>query len=183
MSKLRFLLALLAVSALFFTPSVGSTASLDTPAHTLEAVDAATLNPARFQDASLVVFSPADSAQYSPKSLESLGVYRLTTRTPWRETAANFEGVRLVDLLTAHGLADVTAIRVTAENDYSVVIPRHVWTDHVALVATRVDGRAHSRRARGPIQFVFDLDRDSAVGEKSFEQNWVWMAARIEPAD
>lgn len=176
-------MALVAASVLCAAPGVAAAGSGEAPHGALEQVDSAALAAVRFQKASLVVFGPEESAQYDPAALETLGMYRLTTRTPWRDAPATFEGVRLNDLLAAHGLDDAQAIRVTAENDYSVVIPRTAWTDHDALVVTRVDGRAHSRRERGPIQFVFDFDRDPVVGEKSFEQNWVWMAARIEAAD
>ena len=76
----------------------------------------------------------------------------------------------------------MAAIRVVAENDYAVTIPRAVWEASPLLVATRVDGAAHSRRARGPIQFVFDMAAYEA-SEVITESHWVWSAARIEAAD
>jgi len=50
------------------------------------------------------------------------------------------------------------------------------------LVATRVDGKAHSRRVRGPIQFI--IDAEAFVGSSlATEASLVWMAARIEAAE
>lgn len=73
------------------------------------------------------------------------------------------------------------AILVTAENDFTSVIPREVRLQHDVMLATRVDGQPHSRRARGPIQFVIDMDacENSTVAR---EGHLVWMAARIEAA-
>lgn len=138
-----------------------------------------TLAPIAHHEASLTIGGTA----YAPADLEAFGAYRLKTKTPWRAETAEFDGVLLADVLAAHGLADAPAVRITAENDYSVIVPREAWTTHNALLATRVDGRAHTRRARGPIQIVFDYDHDDAVRAKAFEKHWVWMASRIEAAE
>lgn len=136
-----------------------------------------------FNPATLTVIGPDGERVYDAAELEKLGTYRLETVTPWRDRPAVFEGVLLDDLLRANGLSGVRAIRVTAENDYTVEIPREVWTGRPLMIATRVDGRAHTRRARGPLQFVFPMSDEPALDEQSFEANWVWMAERIEPAD
>ena len=105
------------------------------------------------------------------------------TVTPWRDEAATFDGVLLTDLLEENGLSDADAIRVVAENDYAVVIPSDVWQRWQILVATRVNGAPHTRRNRGPIQFVLPMSDDEAAGTGEVLNNWVWMAARIEVAD
>lgn len=127
-----------------------------------------------------VVGADGQSKTYTPNDLEGFDTYRLRTVTPWREEPAEFDGVLLVDVLAASGMADVPAIRVTAENDFSSVIRREVWMSVPILVATRVDGNPHSRRARGPIQFVIDMEAYQGSDVAS-ESDLVWMAARIEP--
>ncbi len=118
-------------------------------------------------------------AVYAPEDLESFPTYRIETATPWRDIPAVFEGILLTDLLAAHGLLDAPYIRVTAENDYTTVISREVWEAAPILVATRVDGRPHSRRSRGPIQFV--VASEDYVGSPIVtEDHLVWMAAVIE---
>lgn len=148
-----------------------------------DGVERVALEPLRLKRAELTVVGPNGETTYDGASLETLGGARLTSTTPWREEAATFEGVMLADLLAANGLLEVEAVRIIAENDYAVIVPRAVWTEHAALIATRVDGRAHSRRARGPLQIVFPMDADPATATTQFEQNWVWMAARIEPVE
>ena len=138
------------------------------------------LEPMNHAEASLMVVG-ADGAEvmYSPAELEAFTTYSMTTTTPWRDEPANFEGVLLADVLAASGLDGVDAIAVTAENDYSTVITRELWESVDILVATRVDGRPHSRRARGPIQFVIDSETFNS-SDLTSESNLVWMAARIE---
>ncbi|MEM9063352.1 MAG: molybdopterin-dependent oxidoreductase [Pseudomonadota bacterium] len=146
-----------------------------------QAMEPVSVDDVRFANASLTVATATGETGYTPAELEAFGTYAVNTVTPWRETAAEFVGIRLRDVLDAHGLTDASAIRVVAENDYAVTIPNEVWTEHDLLIATRVDGRAHNRRARGPLQFVFNMSEDARTGAKAFESNWVWMAARIEP--
>ncbi|MGX9357341.1 hypothetical protein ACS3SW_19845 [Roseobacteraceae bacterium S113] len=138
------------------------------------------LAPINHADAALVVVSPnGEETSYTPAELESFATYSMTTTTPWREEPAQFEGVLLSDILAMHGLDAVTSIQVTAENDYTTTLERELLDSVTIMVATRVDGRPHSRRARGPIQFVIDSDAFSS-SELTSESNFVWMAARIE---
>ena len=139
------------------------------------------LEPISHSEAVLVIVGENGAEMaYSPAELEQrMQTYSLTTTTPWREEPAEFAGVLLTELLNANGLGAVGAIVVTAENDYSTVIDRALLDSVPILVATRVDGKAHSRRARGPIQFVLDMDTYTS-SELTEESNYVWMAARIE---
>ena len=138
------------------------------------------LAPINHADAALVIVGVDGSeTTYSPAELEQLTTYSLTTTTPWRDEAATFEGVLLSDLLAANGLDSVESILVTAENDYSTIIERELLDSVEILVATRVNGLPHTRRKRGPIQFVID-DEAYSSSELTSESNFVWMAARIE---
>jgi len=141
------------------------------------------LDTIRHRQAALSITGPGGEATYSPAQLEEMGAMRMITRTPWRDEEAAFDGVLLSELLDAHGLLEATAIRVIAENDYAVVLPNMVWKNWPVLVATRVNGRAHTRRERGPIQFVLPMSNDARVGEGDLVNYWVWMAARIEAVE
>lgn len=144
---------------------------------------AVTLDPVNHRDATLTVVDPqGDEHSYGPADLEALPTYALETTTPWRETPARFEGILLVDLLQRHNLDTVDRLLVLAENDYVSEIERAAWTTGAILIATRVDGRPHGRRARGPIQFVVPaatFEAEPAITT----QHLVWMAAAIRPAD
>ena len=55
-------------------------------------------------------------ARFDLKALESLGITKVTTSTPWTEGKKVFEGIRLRDLLQAVG-ADGATITPVALND------------------------------------------------------------------
>ena len=141
-----------------------------------------TLAPMEHVPAQLVVVD-IDGAEhvYTATDIEALGSYRLVTTTPWRDEPTLFEGGLLQDLLAAHGLTSMDAIQVTAENDFQTILERSVWENVPVVLATRVEGAPHSRRARGPIQFVVS-DEVYGVSPHVAERHLVWMAARIEPA-
>ena len=146
-------------------------------AGSLQPVD---LGPMAHASATLTVVAPDGTERsYTPAELEAFPTYSLTTTTPWRQEPATFEGVLLSDILTANGLSEAAAVTVTAENDYSTLVERGTWRGIQILVATRVNGRAHSRRTRGPIQFIIDMDTLTAT-DLAGEGTLVWMAARIE---
>ena len=141
------------------------------------------LDPIRHARAALVVAGPDGETTYKPAELEALGSMRMVTVTPWRDDTTEFDGVLLTDVLDANGLGDVDAIRVIAENDYAVTITAETWKRWPILVATRVNGKPHTRRERGPIQFVLPMSDFPEAGAKGHGKNWVWMAARIEVAE
>ena len=142
----------------------------------------ADLGPLDHNSASLSVEGPNGAKVYSPADLEGLETYQLTTTTPCRDVAVTFEGILLTDLLKRHGLDELPAIVITAENDFEVTFTREAWEATPMMIATRVDGKPHRRRERGPIQFVMDMG-DYEDMDVLREHHWVWMAASIRPAD
>lgn len=156
---------------------------LSAPAATAGHPEPVSLAPIAHEAATLtVVGRDGRSAAYDAARLEQFRTYSMVTATPWRTEPATFSGVLLIDVLRRHGLDDEASVRVLAENDYSVVIERRLWTSMPILVATRVDGRAHSRRERGPIQLVIS-EESHRMHDFVAEKHFVWMVARIEPVD
>ncbi len=141
------------------------------------------LAPIQHENASLTVAGPTGETRYTPEMLEAMAPHRMTTITPWRRQPAMFDGVLLTDVLAANGLDQEDAIRVIAENGYAVEIERRVWETWPVLIATRVNGEAHSKRERGPLQFVLPMSQDAQSGTGRMTSNWVWMAERIELVD
>lgn len=144
-------------------------------------VEKVELEPLRHAAATLTVVDASGAETvYTPADIEALGAYRMVTTTPWRSEETVFEGGLLLDLLKKHGLDATGAIRVVAENEFESIIEHSVWEAAPILLATRVEGRPHSRRTRGPIQFVVSMD-DYDGSPVIAERHLVWMAARIEP--
>lgn len=161
-----------------FTIAIAMSAGLSVYAADVERVD---LEPVSHVDATLtVVDADGNETVYTPQDIEALGGYRMVTTTPWRSEETVFEGGLLQDLLVKHRLDQTGAIRVVAENEFESILESAVWEAAPILLATRVEGRPHSRRARGPIQFVVSME-DYDGSPVIEERHLVWMAARIEP--
>lgn len=172
-----------AVAAVALIAAIGIAVVYQTVRVNSFGVEAVALEPMSLNPSSLTVAGPNGVFEFSGADLEALGAHRVTTTTPWRETPAVFEGVLLTEVLAIAGLENTAKIRVVAENDYAVELPRSVWTERPLLIATRVDGAPHERANRGPLQFVFPMNADRTTARSDFEGNWVWMAARIEAAE
>ena len=144
-------------------------------------LDPVTLEPIDYVDATLtVVDAQGQEVVYTPAALEQFTTYQLRTTTPWRDAPAVFEGVLLNDILRANGYGEDATIDIMAENDYRATFSSQVLAEVDFLVAIRVDGRPHTRRARGPIQVVVDAKLFEA-SELATGAHLVWMAARISP--
>ena len=142
-----------------------------------------TLAPLATADATLTITTSKEAPEniLTTDEIEALQAFQMITTTPWRTEPTLFAGVLLRDLLEAHGLAEVPAIVVQAENDYSVEIPRTVWTDTDIMVVTRANGERISRRERGPLLFMVDADTYE-TSEILTESHLVWMVSDIAPA-
>lgn len=130
----------------------------------------------------LLTIKTADGdKRYSLPALEQLGLFRLTTESFWPSDQGSFEGVRLSDLLKDAGIADSAAIRVTAVDDFSQMIPRKDWETWPILVATRHAGVPLQIGNKGPLRIIYPRDLDASLSNEIYRLRWVWMIQSIEP--
>ena len=141
-----------------------------------------TLDPMVHRDAVLTITDlSGDTFNYTAADLEAFPTYAIETTTPWRSEPARFEGVLLSDVLAHHGLDVLRSIEAIAENDFLTIMESEVWQTDSVLIATRVNGRPHSRRERGPMQIVIPSDLYQ-TNDSLEERHLVWMLAEIRPA-
>ncbi|EKV32320.1 hypothetical protein C882_2398 [Caenispirillum salinarum AK4] len=114
--------------------------------------------------------------------LEGLGLWTADTRTYWPDDEGPFSGPRLRDVLAATGLDGAEAVRLTAADDYSIVIPRADWTTWPILLATRDSGRAIPVEDKGPLRVIYPRDMDAALDERVYGLRSAWMVERLAPA-
>lgn len=140
------------------------------------------LAPLVHENAKLVVVNRDGSpTACTPAGLQEFPTYQIETTTPWREESAVISGVLLFDVLVLHKLFTDVTVRVTAECDYSALVDANTLKAALIVVATRVNGAPHSRRMRGPFQFVIE-DGVYQSNDLLSETHLVWMASRIEVA-
>lgn len=120
---------------------------------------------------------------FSLADLESLGMYRVTTRTFWPGNDGTYEGPLLADVLRRAGLYDAAGVRISALDGFSQVLPRQDWTRWPVLLATRRDGQPLSVRNKGPLRVIYPRDMSPELSDTLYRLRWVWLVNRIEPAD
>jgi hypothetical protein len=92
--------------------------------------------------------------EFDLRSLERLGLSKLTTWTPWTDGEVEFEGILARQLMEAVG-ARGAEVEARALNDYKEVIPIEDFHRYDVLLATRMNGRLMRLRDKGPIWIVY----------------------------
>lgn len=120
------------------------------------------------------------SVQFSPAELEHLGSYRLHTASFWYEGRRVFEGPLFRDVLKAAGIDQVKAVRITAHDDYSQIIPQQDWLEWPTLIATREDGKPLSLKDKGPYRLIYPQNMNPELENIRYRPRWVWVIRTIE---
>lgn len=116
-------------------------------------------------------------------TLESLGLKAVNTSTFWPADDGIYQGPLLADVLKFAGLEQARAIRVSALDGFSQVIPRQDWQRWPVLLATRRDGRLLGIRDKGPLRIIYPRDLDRRLHDTIYRLRWVWLIDRIEPVE
>jgi hypothetical protein len=157
--------------------AIAITVLLSTLASALEPISL----PATDAVAAFVVVRGDEKITVTVPELEALGLYRVTTKSPWEAGEFTFEGVLFSDVIEHLGLADASAIRVQAVDDYTQDIPREDWLDKPLILATRQDGIPLTRRMQGPTRLIYPLAEYPAYDARLQDPRWVWLIKTIEP--
>ncbi|TGQ62642.1 MAG: hypothetical protein E5V49_00790 [Mesorhizobium sp.] len=114
------------------------------------------------------------------RQLEKLGLYRVTTPSPFEEGQLTFEGVLFRDVLKLLGLNNQGSVTLRAVDDYVQVIPQEDWTEGPLLLATRQDGKLLTRRTQGPSRLVYPLNDYPAYDTPIRKPRWIWLIKAME---
>lgn len=118
-------------------------------------------------------------AHLDREGLESIGMTKIVTRTPWTRGETVFEGVLARDVMRVLGATGKTAQAIAA-NDYKVTIPLTDFERYDVLLATRIDGKRLSLRTRGPIWIIYPDDADILDREREERMIWQLVELRIQ---
>lgn len=120
-------------------------------------------------------------AQFSDATLSDLPQVSFSTTTLWTEGQINFTGPTLKSVLETTGaIQDVSTIRLTALNDYSVTMEMSLITQDAPIVANRLNGAPFSVRDKGPLWIMFPFDLDIRYRSESFYALSIWQLSQIE---
>lgn len=113
-------------------------------------------------------------------TLERLGLIRFATPTAWTDGLVTFEGVllsRLLEVLAVPG--DVTALTMTALNDYQVTIPVTDVRTWPVMLALKRDGQYMSVRNKGPLWVVYPRHAFPTLAQSKYNARWIWQVKEI----
>jgi hypothetical protein len=116
---------------------------------------------------------PSGRIDFDLKSLERLGLSKLTTWTPWTDGEVEFEGVLARRLMEAVG-AQGTDVEARALNDYEEVIPIDDFHKYDVLLALRMNGKLMRMRDKGPIWIVYPWSAHPELDDFATREKSVW---------
>ena len=119
-------------------------------------------------------------AVFDEAMLMALPWHSIETSTPWTDGKNLFEGVRLSSILDRIGVGKAEILRVMALNEFEHFIPVSDVEKYGVLLAMRMDGKALSRRDKGPIWLVYPRDDFPELQDERQDSKWVWQLTRIE---
>ncbi|WP_430880947.1 molybdopterin-dependent oxidoreductase [Granulosicoccus sp. 3-233] len=105
--------------------------------------------------------------------LESLGMIKVATETPWTTGIIEFEGVLVRDLLD-FVKADGKTVKAAALDDYVVDIPVEDFLVHDVIIATRIKGKPMRVRENGPLWIIYPWNDVPDLRRPHFYSNSIW---------
>jgi hypothetical protein len=112
-------------------------------------------------------------------TIERMGLIRYTAHDPWLEKDLEFTGVLVTDLLAAVGAeSDATSLRITALDDYQVVISLADARRWPIMLATQTGGAPMTIEDKGPTRIVFPSDPN--IDTVRYKDFWIWQIKTIE---
>ncbi len=163
------LLALVALAAVMLLPIPATSGPLPTPEGRVLLIVKGSIANANVDE----------EAHFDRELLESLGVTKLTTRTPWHGEGTVFSGVPAQALMRGVGATGATAI-AKAANDYKVRIPLADFTAYDVLLATRINGETLTLRTKGPIWLIYPAGTDLSKPVRQERMIWQLTEFHIE---
>lgn len=133
----------------------------------------------------LTVTSKADdgalsSVDYTTEDLLSMETVTVTTSNDFVDSETMFVGPLLRDLFSTEALTSESAIKLTALNDYSTVIPGAEVLDYDVIVAVLADGKPMSIRDKGPYWIIYPMTQNPELRDPKYNDRLIWQLSHIE---
>ena len=118
------------------------------------------------------------AAQFDRAMLESLGLIRIETTTPWHNGPVKFDGVPL-DKLMKHVGASGQRVVAIALNDYTTEIPIEDFAKHGAILALKRDGEYMPVKDKGPLFIIYPYDSKAELKSQTYYGRSAWQVAKL----
>ncbi|MBR9972575.1 molybdopterin-dependent oxidoreductase [Magnetospirillum sulfuroxidans] len=127
-----------------------------------------------------VIVQVGDSA-LTLAAIEQLPLRQSRMANPWSPDGALWLGVRLADLLAAHGLAG-RDVALRAKDNYTIRLKPTDITGDEPLLATRVDGKPLDPTTTGPLMLLWPAQAEKVMAKTAPDSNWIWGIVEIKAA-
>ena len=113
--------------------------------------------------------------------IAALPQHRIATATPWTDGVKQFQGPLVAEVLKAAGIELSTKMIVQAQalNGYVIDIPAADFLRWPVIVAFAMDGKALSRRDKGPLWIVYPRDSSQELQDAKYDHRWAWQLKQI----
>lgn len=126
--------------------------------------------------------SNGESVRLTMDELKAMPATEFYTSTPWTNGVQKFKGVSFASLFDAHGI-DADTVRVSALNDYNVIVPVNVLRDDNAILAYHLNDQEMSIREKGPFWVIFPYDTDVRMQTDTYWAYSVWQVKAVDEAN
>lgn len=130
-----------------------------------------------FADALLTITTDEGEIALTREDIEALPQHEITTTTEFTDGAATFRGPLARDVLNPPKGATVAVMR--AINDYAIEIPIEDFTRFDVVLATHMNGKALSRRDKGPIWVMYPLSDHPELADPVYINRLIWQLATV----
>lgn len=120
-----------------------------------------------------------DAATFDLEMLRELDAREVQTSTIWTDGVHSFRGISLDTLLELVG-ATGKVIEARAINDYAVKIPVEDATPKGPIVAYELNGKAMSRREKGPLWVIYPFDSSAEYRTEVIYSRSIWQLDRMD---
>jgi hypothetical protein len=131
-------------------------------------------------DLSLVAANKASTIELTLADLAAMPQTTISTETEFTDGTVAFTGPLARDVLALVGMENVKTVRFVAANDYSVDIPTSDLQEYDVILAMQADGKALSRRDRGPLWLMYPISDHAELEDPLYLRRLIWQVVRIE---
>lgn len=119
-----------------------------------------------------------DTAQFDLPMLEALDMVQISTKSPWYDGVASFDGVRMDKLMALVGAKGKT-VRAIALNDYVTTIPIDDFAKFGTIMAIKQNGQYMSVRDKGPLFIIYPFDSNADLQTQTYYGRSAWQLAKL----
>ncbi|MBE71321.1 MAG: hypothetical protein CMO07_11485 [Thalassospira sp.] len=123
-----------------------------------------------------------ETVHVSLEELMKLQATEISTSTQWTDGVQKFRGVAFDTLFDTYGLKAET-VRVSALNDYNVMVPADVLRNDGAILAYHLNDAEMSVREKGPFWVIFPYDADARFQTDTYWAYSVWQVKSVDAAN